>query len=105
MTGLVAAAVFCAFVSLGWAAEAAEDEDEDEDEDDACIPPVLVESVAAVPLFVWRIAAEDLGGIGAEDLGGEDLSGEVLGVWDLAGDSFCFFGGDEDCLSVDGNRN
>ena len=86
MTGLVAAATFFAFISLGWAAEAAEDEDEDED--DACIPPVLAELVAAVPLVVWRIGAEDLGGDGF-----------------LAGCCFCLFEGGEDCLSVDGNRN
>ena len=95
MTGLVAAAPFFAFISLGWAAEAAEDEDEDEDEDDACIPPVLVELVAAVPL-VLRIAAEDLGGLVSEDLVGDGF---------LAGCCFCLFEGGEDCLSVDGNRN
>ena len=92
MTGLVAAATFFAFVSLGWAAEAAEDEDED----DACIPPVLAELVAAVPLVVWRIGAEDSGGLVSEDLVGDGF---------LAGCCFCLFEGGEDCLSVDGNRN
>ena len=64
MVGLGTVSAFFFFVPLGWAAEASEDEaigPEDEDEEDACIPPVLVESVAAVPL-VLRIAAEDLGG-------------------------------------------
>ena len=100
MTGLVAAAAFFAFVSLGWGAEAAEDEDEDED--DACIPPVLAELVAAVPLVVWRIGAEDSGGLVSKDLGESCFNSGELVFLDL---DFCLFGEGEDCLSVDGNRN
>ena len=95
MVGLGTVSAFFFFVPLGWAAEASEDEaigPEDEDEEDACIPPVLVESVAAVPL-VLRIAAEDLGGFVSEDLGGDGF---------LAGCCFNLFG--EGSLPVDGNR-